>query len=316
MDAWRLLEDLEAVARADRDPAAELRERIRHFREDHGLPMTDEIIEWIALEAGTIDDGWHSDEPNGGGALIGWRTAAEHAAMARVHGRAHALVAACAPYVDAHAPELGTRWIDIERGEYHLTFVGDARAHEAALHELVDDAAGLFVEQAQRSEAELLRLQSRVSDGIDELAALGITVTGSLTDGRSGVVVVWHVAPDAEAAARELRERYGEAVLAAHDGTETSFVKAHAWQLYTTNSAGTEVTVHMLGNAAIPFERIECEEGGDEVRLTVFVRQWRGAVTLQLSTESATVALDRPLAGRLVVDGTSGRVRGRRTRSE
>jgi hypothetical protein len=315
-DYW----DLEEVARADRDEAGLLRERIRHFRRSHELALNDEIVEWIARDAGDIYDAWSNEESRSGGELIGWRMAAEHVAMKLVDGRAYELVRACSAYLEEHSEEFGERRMNSERGEYHVSFTGDAAAHRAALHALLDDPAGLVVEQALRSEAELLRLQERISDDGDLLASLGIDLLGMGLDGRRGQVYVQYAAADPDAAAELLRDRYGEALgrgaLDLHGSSQTSDVQTREWQLYSTDVTDIEITVHSIVNPTIPFERIEAAEDDDEVRVTVFERQPRGQIHQPVSADSATIKLERPVAGRRVIDGATGRRRARRARPE
>ena len=106
-----------------------------------------------------------------------------------------------------------------------------------------------------------------------------------------------------------LEQRYGDAVGIDWVSTEDTRVVASEWQRYDIDESGMTLGIHYLANPFVPFERADVTEDDDRVTVTVLDRTPVGGVPLPATIRSVTAQLARPLGGRQVFDGTTGRLR-------
>ncbi|HEX2085619.1 MAG TPA: hypothetical protein VHF89_08050 [Solirubrobacteraceae bacterium] len=266
------------------DPYAEA----RRFRRDHGLPCDDATIERLVRAGdGRVEGLWL--EPHERDAYFDMEDRVRAAARAaRAYGaRQEAFGGVTADYS-------GTGGVEVR-------FTGELERHEAALRELVPEPVELRVRRVPRTEAELEALTERLVE--DEDLQVGVIQR----DDDAAVLRIDVVAPDAGAVRALVRERYGDAVVVDRVVPAPTEAFAESWQAYEAD--GARVTVHYVANATYSFERVEAEEGDDEVRITVFERRPVFLSRLPATRRSATAVLERPLGGRRVVDGATGRAR-------
>jgi hypothetical protein len=293
-------DDLHEVEEADRDRDAERRQDIVRYRSEGGLPVDDATVEWFLAEskAGRQDSGR-------------WLTEAEERELDRLEGLIEETRAAVRPYLDRHRADLAGEWLEYKRGECHVSFARDVESHRAALARLAPQPGVLHVHAQEYTEAELEAILDRVADETEELAAEGLTLMGIEIDVEENRVEVEVAGADAATARAILARRFGPAVTCAWQGAEDTKVERVAWQLWTTDESERRLTVHFETWAAAEVERADCVEEDDVVTVTTFVRLPGSMRTIGRRFE-ATVELAQPLAGRRVVDGTTGRTRERR----
>lgn len=299
----RVDEDVAETRRADGRSDEALLADIRRFRRNLHLPADEVTMRQMLADyrAGRQEAGM-------------WETAEERASRQRRDGDLGPLRRTVRAYVEGPgAADVAGRWVSWEDGQaFNVAFARRVEHHRAALLGLVDRPELLRVHAARHSAAELARVRRRLADD-PVLTAAGIECTVIGTDQKGNVVRVGAFAPDADAARRLLADRYGDAVRLRWLGRDKERVEGQQWQRWSVDETGRRLTVHYLALAVGRFERVEHDEAAGEVRVTVYERVPAGVRSLAGTTREATVVLAAPLGGRRVVDGTTGRVRERRS---
>lgn len=95
-------------------------------------------------------------------------------------------------------------------------------------------------------------------------------------------------------------------------GPEGTEVKPVPWQLWSSDSEGTRLTVHYFTNRGYEFDRVDQAETERTVTITVFERPPVGTLRLAGVVRRASLILDKPVGDRAVVDGATGEERPRR----
>jgi hypothetical protein len=145
----------------------------------------------------------------------------------------------------------------------------------------------------------------------DDLARQGITLFGAGLDRPRGAVHVRVAAEDAERARAEIRRRHGDRVDVEVVAARAYVVEDVPWECWTDN-AGERVTVWLMDYTDGSKLRASHRESDEEVVITVSGPRWQGAHYDNGRVVRKDIKLDRPLAGRRVVDGATGDVRPNR----
>ena len=200
--------------------------------------------------------------------------------------------------------------------EGDLLYVGFSEAIEEHRNELrrrIAEPSRLRVFRAAHSESERDAVQERIHEVDDALlAAAGIEVVGSHEDDpkRNGLVVEI-VATDPHSAQRVFADRYGDIVRIDVLGTSSTTLEPVEWGQYSLDEDGRTMTVYWTTNATYDFERLEVDEGEDDVRVTVLERVPVGATKLPLARRSESVTLQATLGDRVVRDAATGRTKSK-----
>lgn len=292
------MSDLWAAGREDLDSDDELAEDIRRFRGEDGLPADEATVAWFLAEfrAGRHEGGM-------------WETEAEATVRRRDDERIRRAWDAIDPYLEGIPDVLAGRWRGRGRGRglgVHVALTTDLDRHCATMLRRLPEPELLHVHRAEHSLAELHAIQDEITDD-ETLAEAGIEWRGCGTDEIGNRVTLEAIAPDREAAARVVAERYGSAVELDYLGPDATVVEPQPWQLYSLE--GLALTVHYHTNATYEPAGARLVETDDEVRVTVLERVPVGSVKLPGATRQETVTLREPLGERPVVDGHAGRTR-------
>jgi hypothetical protein len=145
----------------------------------------------------------------------------------------------------------------------------------------------------------------------DDLARHGITLFGAGLDRARGGIRVRVAAEDAERACAEIRRRYGDRVDVEVVAARPYVVEDVPWECWTAD-AGDRVTVWLMDYTDGSKLRASHRESDEAVVITVGGPRWQGAHHDMGHIVRRDITLNRPLAGRRVVDGATGDVRPNR----
>jgi len=161
-------------------------------------------------------------------------------------------------------------------------------------------------------ESTLWRLADQIWGSEEELRAAGLALLGEgpMPDEDLGVVDVQCIGLDREGALHVLRERFGPRIRVDWLGPEAYRPVARAFGTWTAEERELTVFYGIDRNGERERSRAVVEDA-ETVTVTVTISRPVGGTSLIGGHRlcEATVSLAAPLAGRLVVDGSTGRER-------
>jgi hypothetical protein len=157
----------------------------------------------------------------------------------------------------------------------------------------------------------LKELAERVAQDAD-LEAFGITVFSSGVDFEREIVEAEVAAPNAAEARDIVRERYGGEVEIDVVAPAAFVVEDISWESWTRGRGESELSVWLLDHTDGSELHCEVSETERDVVITLRGPRWQGAhSTIGIEVEKP-VRLTAPLAGRSVIDGSTGHRRPER----
>jgi hypothetical protein len=166
----------------------------------------------------------------------------------------------------------------------------------------------VVVERAAITEAEGDALTDRVFEQRDALKAEGVFVTGGSHDA-DGAQITYFAADQARAEAL-LRERFGDAIHPRYQGAGLHRFRPFPFASWHADGKRLHVFYALPLNGERPGGCL-AHETDDSVTVALLIRDWRGWKTLVggFTPAHATVALTRPLDGRVVIDDSVNQAR-------
>ena len=290
-----------AEAEVDRD--AETRASISRNRRFMGLSADAAVVEHFFRQ----DKEGRDQDPR-------WLTDTEGEALDRRDAKLEAGAEAVAAYVDAHRDAFAGKWLRWSDGvpTLVLAFARDLDDHHRALAEIHPHPE--VVEVVERpTTLEVLRARlERTEEGMEGLAELGITWDSMGIDEEHNHVELEIFAPDEGLARRAIAERLGDGLAITYLGSETTAVAPVAWQLWSVDDSGRQLTVYYATNATYERHSVEYDERQHSVEVTVFESMSAGSTRLPGATRQATITLSDALGDRTVIDGSSSAERPRK----
>jgi hypothetical protein len=154
----------------------------------------------------------------------------------------------------------------------------------------------------------LKELAERVAEDPD-LEACGITVFSSTVDFDREIVEAEVAAPNAAEAQDIVRERYGGEVEIDVVAPSAFVVEDVSWESWTRGTGEGELSVWLLDYTDGSELRCDVSETEREVVIGLRGPRWQGARSAIGIKVEKPVQLNAPLAGRSVIDGSTGQRR-------
>ncbi len=234
------------------------------------------------------DEGW---EEHGGVSAHAWRSQAQADAVQEKVG----------PYLDKHRLAMAGRWLDWDGDDatFVVAFTEDVDRHRAALEPL-----GARVVFRRHPESQLEAIAEELFAVAEEVN--GVVALATWADPIQGKAFVEAVTQEPDRLRAELAAKYGELAELVWLGPDESVSRTVAFDAYVIDDDDRTLTVGWNGGAPEP-EPLVIEESSDSIVVTASELTPVGAVPAYGMRRTATARLELPLAGRSVIDASTGR---------
>jgi hypothetical protein len=166
----------------------------------------------------------------------------------------------------------------------------------------------LVTATATAADSELTRIERQIWKDQRALQKLGIWLEGTNVDTDRDVVQVDVITRERDVK-QVMADRYGPKVRVQVMANRRSRLIRTRWDSWAPKPGGKRIRIWWMTNSAFGLEKVRVREGRRRVVITVIERAPNGYVTMAGEYRNHLVRLRKPVWGREVIDGATGKKR-------
>ena len=168
--------------------------------------------------------------------------------------------------------------------------------------------AGLTAATATAADPELKQIERQIWKDEKALSDQGIWLSGTAREDDRDVVHVWVITRRKDVK-QAMADRYGPKVRVTVIANRRSQLVRTRWDSWAPKPGGRRIRIWWMTNSVFKLDHVRVREGRRRVVITVIERAPNGPVSLVGLYRNKLVKLHRPVWGRVVIDGATGKKR-------